>query len=99
MEKTTLAVRRFGGDGATERKGPRGWLYPLWHRINECARKVGDFQARLILSLLYLVIICPHALVVKFFTDPLRLGAERLPEWLVRHRPVARTLAQSRRQF
>ncbi len=99
MEKTTLAVRRLWGNGATDQEWPRGRLHPLWHRINECARKVGDFQARLILSLLYLAIIGPHALVLKFFTDPLRLGAERLPEWLVRHRPVASTLVQSRRQF
>ncbi len=92
-------MRRLWGNGMTDQERPRGGLYPLWHRVKECARKVGDFQARLILSLLYLVIIGPYALVVKFFTDPLRLGAERLPEWLVRYRPVASTLAQSRRQF
>ncbi len=94
-----MALRRIGDNGAPDQKGSRGWLRPLWRRVKEFARKVGDFQARVILSLLYLVIIGPHALVGKFFTDPLRLGAERLPEWLVRHRPVARTLAQSRRQF
>jgi hypothetical protein len=99
MEKTTIAVRRFEGNGATDQGRPRGWLHPLWRRVKGFARKVGDFQARVILSLLYLVIIGPHALVVRIFTDPLRLRAERLPEWLIRHRPVARRLAQARRQF
>jgi hypothetical protein len=37
----------------------------LWQRIKRGARVVGDFQARLILSLLYFVLVLPTGLILR----------------------------------
>ena len=34
---------------------------------------MGDFQARLILTVLYFVIVAPFALIVRFAADPLSI--------------------------
>ena len=51
----------------------------LWEKWQRIARKIGDFQARVILTLLYFVIIGPFALIVRWGADPLSLkkGAQQ----------------------
>ena len=50
---------------------------PLWRRLWEgwkvVAHAIGNFQARLLLSLFYFLVVPPFALLVKLFMDPLRL--------------------------
>ena len=43
----------------------------LWEKWKILAKKIGDFQARLILTVLYFVIVAPFALIVRFAADPL----------------------------
>jgi hypothetical protein len=45
----------------------------LWEGWKRIAKKIGDFQARVILTLLYFVIIGPFALIVRWGADPLAL--------------------------
>jgi hypothetical protein len=59
----------------------------LWKRWKIVAKKIGDFQARVILSILYFVAIGPFALIVRWGADPLSLKTRAQPSW----RPKAET--------
>lgn len=74
-------------------------LKELWSRWEPIATKIGNFQARVILSLLYVLIVTPFGLAVRFLSDPLRLKHEQeLTFWQTKEVPDA-TLEQARRQF
>jgi len=45
----------------------------LWENWKKLAKKIGDFQARLILTVLYFVVVAPFALIVRFAADPLSI--------------------------
>ena len=49
------------------------FIKKFWEKWKIFGHKVGNFQARLILSLFYFIVICPFAVVVKFGSKPLRL--------------------------
>jgi hypothetical protein len=69
-------------------------LWQMWKRL---ARRIGDFQARLLLTLIYIVAILPFGLGVRLFGDPLRL--KRRPDrWLDRPEEPA-DLNWARRQW
>jgi hypothetical protein len=54
--------------------------WKAWKRI---ARKIGNFQARVLLTLLYAIVVLPFGVAVRFFSDPLRI--KRRPEaWVER---------------
>jgi len=48
-------------------------LQAAWHAWKRVARKIGDFQARLFLTLIYMTVLLPFGLIVRFFGDPLRI--------------------------
>ena len=54
----------------------RGWQ--AWTRL---AHKIGNFQARVLLTILYGVVVLPFGLVVRWFGDPLRIK-QRPVGWL-----------------
>ncbi|MBI1739038.1 MAG: hypothetical protein HYR58_07300 [Acidobacteria bacterium] len=59
-------------------------LKRLWERWKKIAHAIGNFQARLLLTLLYAVLVLPFGLIVRLFADPLRI--RRLPsQWLSRN--------------
>ena len=71
-------------------------LRRLWQGWKRVGRKIGDFQARVLLTLFYFVILAPFAVVVRFTADP--LGLKRSGGW----HPVVNTgapLERARRQF
>jgi hypothetical protein len=49
----------------------------LWERWKRFAKKIGDFQARLILIILYFVVVAPFALIVRFAADPLSIKRQQ----------------------
>lgn len=53
-------------------------LDKTWQNWKKLAEKIGDFQANLIFSLLYFLLITPIGLVSSFFTDYLKKG---FPNW------------------
>jgi hypothetical protein len=53
----------------------------LWEGWKRVAKRIGDFQARVILTLLYFMIIGPFALIVRWGTDPLSLKKGAQPGW------------------
>lgn len=60
------------------------------------AKKIGDFNARLILTLIYVLILWPFGFVVRFFSDPLRIK-NRPTKWL-EHPDEAMDMAWAKRQ-
>lgn len=59
------------------------------------AKKIGAFQSKVILAFNYFVVIAPFALIVRLFSDPLRIHSnpswDRLPE-NSRSRPTLESL-------
>lgn len=53
----------------------------LWQRWKRVARRIADFQARLLLSVFYFLFFAPFALLVRWFSDPLLLKKNKPPEW------------------
>ena len=76
----------------------------LWQKIKEVGQVVGDFQARLILSLLYYILVLPMGLLTRLGGDSLRassLGRPAQPgdsHWQSRPNQAS-TLGQARRQY
>ncbi len=96
----TDVKERMGDDDRGRPSGAvHGHLRLFWRAVQIIARKVGEFQARVILSILYLVLVGPYALVLRLFADPLRLRPDQTPHWLARERPVGGTVGEARRQF
>ena len=53
-------------------------LSKLWEGWKRVAKKIGDVQARIILTLFYIFIVGPFALAIRWFGDPLAIK-ERQP--------------------
>ncbi|MGQ0792575.1 MAG: hypothetical protein ACT4NX_00600 [Deltaproteobacteria bacterium] len=60
------------------------YLKALWEWWKPLARKIGDFQARVILTVFYFVFLSPFALIVRFATDPLAIKPKTPRGWLLR---------------
>lgn len=58
-----------------------GQLRTLWEWWRRVARRLGDVQARLLLTLFYFVIFGPFALIVRWRSDPLAIKAGTLQGW------------------
>jgi hypothetical protein len=56
----------------------RAWQ--AWKRI---AHAIGNFQARILLTIFYAVLVLPFGLAVRLFSDPLRIK-RRPTQWLER---------------
>lgn len=69
-------------------------FFETWKRI---ARRIGDFQARLILTILYAVLVLPFGLAVRLLADPLRIR-RRPPAWL-EHSESPTDMEWARRQW
>jgi hypothetical protein len=58
----------------------------LWRRLWEwwkgIARKIGDFQARVLLVVFYFLLLAPFALLVRLTTDPLAIKRRTRRGWL-----------------
>jgi hypothetical protein len=70
----------------------------LWQGWKRIAHKIGDVQARVLLTVFYFLIVAPFALAIRFFADPLSLKPRTAKGWRPRP-PAARALEQARRQF
>lgn len=72
------------------------FLRGLWAAWKKLAHKIGNFQARLILTVFYIILIAPLALVMHF-KDPLGIR-HKSPEWhdkqVTEGSPIQRALQQ-----
>ncbi len=55
----------------------------LWEAWKRLAHRIGNFQARVLLTILYAVLVLPFGVVVRLLADPLRIR-RRPAEWLDR---------------
>jgi len=70
-------------------------LRRLWHRWKRFAEVVGNFQARILLSLLYFILLGPLALPLRLFGDPIRRRPSGPTFWIPRPaRPASLEEAQ-----
>ena len=62
------------------------WLGDAWVRWKRLAHVIGNFQARVLLTVFYFVIVPPFALVLRLLKDPLALRGPRMAEtfWIER---------------
>jgi hypothetical protein len=65
--------------GGPSRHAPRG-LARLWARWTVIAHIIGNFQARVVLTLFYFLIVPPFAIVLKALKDPLTLKTPSAPQ-------------------
>jgi hypothetical protein len=71
-------------------------LWEWWKRV---ARRIGDFQARIILTIFYFLILGPFALVVRFWSDPLAIKANTPRGWRLKDDQRDNPVEQATRQF
>jgi len=55
-------------------------LKKLWEGWKRVAHVIGDFQARVLLTVIYAVLVLPFGLCVRFFSDSLGLK-KRTVQW------------------
>jgi hypothetical protein len=73
-------------------------LRRFWNGWKRFGKKVGDFQARALLSIFYFLILSPFALLMRL-ADPLGLRKSGDPAWQPRPAaPDGDVLARARRQ-
>jgi len=58
-------------------------LRKLWAAWKRLAHRIGDFQARVILTVIYAILVLPFGLAVRWFSDPLRM--KRRPDQWLKH--------------
>ena len=74
-------------------------LRQAWKAWREIAAYIGDFQARLLLTIFYFTVLAPFGLLVRLFSDPLRVrNLETDSGWTKRETREA-DLEAARRQF
>jgi hypothetical protein len=53
----------------------------IWAAWKALAHKIGNFQARVFLSIFYGLLLLPFGLATRWFSDPLRIN-HRPKQWL-----------------
>jgi len=75
-------------------------LRRIWDGWKKIARKIGDFNARVILTIFYLILLMPFAVMVKSFTDPLEIKKNAKKGWHTREEnPDITPMERAARQF
>jgi len=71
----------------------------FWQTWRWVGKRIGDFQARVLLTLVYFIIVTPFALAVRWTADPLALKAKTRRGWQPRGVTSEDPMAWARRQF
>jgi hypothetical protein len=59
-------------------ESPLSALVALWQAWKRLAHKIGNFQARVLLTIIYAIVLFPFGILVRLFSDSLA----------IRHRPT-----------
>ena len=76
-----------------------GLLRGLWEGWKRVAKKIGNFQARVLLAIFYFTLFCPFALVVRWSSDPLALKGKKPRGWQPLSPAEISLLDLARKQF
>ena len=71
-------------------------LKKLWEGWKKIAHHIANFQARVLLTLIYSVLVLPFGVMVRCFSDSLH-SKKRTVEWLD-HPAIPNDLHEARRQ-
>lgn len=71
----------------------------LWARWKRIARKIGDFQARALMTFFYFLILGPVAMVIRWRSDPLAIKSTTPRGWSDREAREGVPMEHARRQF
>jgi hypothetical protein len=71
-------------------------VWQWWKRV---ARRIGDFQARLILLIFYFVVLAPFALILRLAADPLAIKKGTPKGWVERRKVNGGWKEWATRQF
>jgi hypothetical protein len=71
----------------------------LWERWKQVARKIGDFQARALMTVFYFVILGPVSVALRWRSDPLAIKATTPRGWNHVEQREGVPMEHSRRQF
>ena len=71
-------------------------LKKAWQAWKRIAHAIGNFQARVLLTIFYAVLVFPFGIVARLFSDPLRIK-HRPTQWL-EHPNEAHDLQWAKRQ-
>jgi len=74
-------------------------LKRLWNWWKPIAEKIGNFQARIILSVFYFLFVTPIAMGVKLFSDPLKMKKSDQASWWFPRENSKVSLEEAGRQF
>jgi hypothetical protein len=80
-------------------KGPsEAWslFKRAWQWWKDFAHKIGNFNARVVLTIFYAIGVMPFGLAARFFSDPLRI--KKKPEQWLNHPDEAYDLEWARKQ-
>ncbi len=75
----------------------RDWARTLWAHWKRIARRIADFQVRVLLTVLYALLVVPVGLILHVVADPLRRRRPDGSNW-TRREPCPATLDEARRQ-
>lgn len=84
---------------ARNSKGIKGRFLLLWERWKVIAHVIGNFQARVLLSLLYFVLVPPFGLLVRALMDPLQLRRRPRESFWLATPHKEQSLTDAQRQF
>ena len=74
-------------------------LTSTWAACKSLGHKLGELQARVLLTLFYFIVVGPFAIGLKALSDPLRLKPPGSARWIDRPDPREVAGKQARRQF
>lgn len=75
------------------------FLNRVWEGWKRIAVVIGNFQAMIILTLLYIVLVVPVGCVIILISDPLRLRRRPTSTYWVSRESELETLADANKQF
>jgi hypothetical protein len=99
FNKQKIASMQMTGSDQPYMRESHGLLQAIWQRWKKFGRKLGDVQARLLLSLLYFTIFAPFSLVVRWLCDPLGIKTVVSRGWGDRSEQSGSPLERASRQF
>ena len=74
-------------------------LRAFWRGFSRVMERVGNFQARLLLTVFYLVIAAPFGLGIRILSDPLRLRHHQTASAWIPRDPRDASLDSASRQY
>jgi len=83
----------------TEKLGHITPTIGLWERWKRFGKRIGDFQARALLSIFYFIILAPFALIIRWVSDPLAIKTKTSRGWQVKGEGEGSTRERASRQF